>query len=58
MGGRFSEEEKEWRLRDLLYADDRILWSESEENLGSMGRLVEICKRNGLKVNAIKSKTV
>ena len=52
-GVRFLEEGREWRLPDLLYADDFVLCCESEEDLRSMvGRFVEMCRRRGLKVNA------
>ena len=33
---RFLEEEKEWRLPGLLYADDLVLCGESDENLRAM----------------------
>ena len=36
MGMRFQEEEGEWVLPDLLYADDLVLRGESEENLRVM----------------------
>ena len=45
--------EKEWRLPDLLYADDLALCGESEEDLRAIvGRFVKMCRRKGLKVNA------
>ena len=51
------QEEREWRLLGLLYADDLVLCSESEENLRAVvGRFVKVCRRRGLKVNAGKSK--
>ena len=41
----------------LLCADDLILCGESKEDLKVMvGHFVEVCRRRGLKVNAIKSK--
>ena len=33
MGMRFSEDERNWRLPGLLYADDLVLCDESEEDL-------------------------
>ena len=39
----FMEEEREWRLHDILYADDLVLCDESEEGLrGMVGRFVEV----------------
>ena len=56
---RFQEEEREWRLPGLLYADDLVLCGESEEALRAMlGCFVEVCRRGGLKVNAGKSKVM
>ena len=53
------EDEREWRLLGLLYADDLILCGESEEKLRVVvGRFAEVCKRRGLKVNAGKSKVM
>ena len=50
---RLLEEGREWRLPGLLYADDLVLCTESEEDLSAMvGRFVEVCRRRGLKVNA------
>ena len=53
------ENEREWRVLCLLYADDLVLCGESEE---SLSRLVEgfgrVCKRRGLKVNVDKSKVM
>ena len=47
----------EWRLASLLYADDLVLFGESEEDLSMMvGRFAEVCRRRGPKVNAAKSK--
>ena len=36
-GVRFQEEVREWRLPGLLYADDLVLYGESEEDLMSDG---------------------
>ena len=45
-GLRFLEDEREWRLPGLLYADDMVLCDESEEDLRTMvGRFVEVCRR-------------
>ena len=50
------EEGREWRLPNLLHADELVL-CESVEDLRVMeGRFVEVCIRRGLKVNAGKSK--
>ena len=54
----FQEEGREWRLPDLLYADDLVLCGESEEDLRAIvGRFIEVCWRS-LKVNAVKSKVM
>ena len=46
-----GEEGREWRLPDLLYADDLVLCNESKEDLRAMvGRFVEVCRR-GIKVS-------
>ena len=56
---RFEEEGREWRLPDLLYADDLVLCGESEEDLrAKVGRFFDSCKRTGLKVNAGKRKVI
>ena len=53
---RFQEEGREWRLPCLLYADELVLCSESEEDLREMeGHFFEVCKRS-MKVNTGKSK--
>ena len=45
-GVRFQEERRKWRLPDLLYADDLVLWGESEEDLRAIvGWFVELCRR-------------
>ena len=42
-----------------LYADHLILCGESEEDLRVMvGHFVEVCRRRGQKVNAVKSKVM
>ena len=39
-----------------LYADDLVLYGESEEDLRAVvGCFVEVCRRRGLKVNVDKS---
>ena len=56
---RFQEEEREWRLPGLLYADDLVLCGESEEDLKAIvGCFAEVCRRRGLKFNAGKSKVM
>ena len=58
-GVKLLEEGKEWRLPGLLYADDLVLYGESEEDLRAMvRRFVEVCKRRGVKVNASKSMVI
>ena len=53
------KEGREWRLPDLLYADDLVLCIKSEEDLRAMvGQFVEVCMRRGLKVNSGKSKVM
>ena len=52
-GVSFMEDGIEWRLPNILYADDSVLCGESEEDLRMMvGRFAEVCRRRGLKVNA------
>ena len=53
---RFLEEEREWILSGLLYADYLILCGESEEDPRPM--VVELCRRRGLQVNAGKNKVM
>ena len=49
---------KEWRLPGFLYADDLVLYGESEKYLRLMaGWFAEVC-RKGLKVNTGKSKVM
>ena len=58
-GVRFLQKGREWSLPILLYVDDLVLCSESEEDLRMMvGWLVEVCRRRGLKFNAGKSKVM
>ena len=58
-GVSFLEDGREWRLPDLLCADDLVLCGELEENLRVMvGWCAEVCRRRGLKVNASKSKVM
>ena len=53
-GVRFMEEGREWILPSLLYADDLDLCGESKEDLRALvGRFAEVCRRRGLKVNAV-----
>ena len=56
-GVRFQENGRGWRLPGHLYTDDLVLCDESKENLRAVvGRLVEMLKRRGLKVNVGKCK--
>ena len=42
-----------------MYADDLVLCGESEEDLRVIvGRLIDVCRRGGLKVNVGKSKVI
>ena len=44
---------------DLLYADDLVLYGESEVDLRAIvGRFIEVCRRRDLKVNACNSKVM
>ena len=53
---RFYEDGREWRLPDLLYADDLVL---SEDYLRAIvGCFIEVCRRRGLEDNAGKSKVM
>ena len=52
-------EGREWSLPGLLYTDDLVLYSESEEDLRSMvGYFIEVYKRKGLKTDAGKRKVM
>ena len=45
-GVRFEEEGREWKLPGILYADDLVLRSESEEDLRAiLARFIEVCRR-------------
>src|SRR5678816_3730592 len=56
---RMMENGDEWEVPYLLYADDLVLWGESEESLrGLVKRFGRVCKRRGLKVNVDKSKVM
>ena len=58
-GVRFQEGGREWRLPGLLYADDLSSSGESEQDLRAMvERFVEVRRRRGLKVKAVKSKVM
>ena len=57
-GVSFMEDGREWRLPDLLYADDLVLCGELEEDLRVVGRFAEECKRRRLEVNAGKIKVM
>src|SRR5678816_3403816 len=57
-GVRMMENEREWRVPYLLYADDLILCGESEECLrGLVEGFGRVCKRS-FKVNVVKSKVI
>ena len=46
-------------MSDLLYADDLVYCSESEEDLRAVvGRFIEVCMRRGLKLNGDKSRVM
>ena len=46
-------------MSDLLYANDLVLCGELEEGLKEMvGQFAEVCRRRGMKVNAVKSKVM
>ena len=54
---KFLEERREWRLPDLLYADQLVLYGESKEDLRvRVIRFAEVCRRRRLKFNGVKSK--
>ena len=56
-GVKFLKDGREWRLPGLLYKDDLVLCGESEEDLRAMvGRFAEVCRKIGLKINAVKIK--
>src|SRR5678815_4456267 len=58
-GVRMMENGGEWRVPYLLYADDLVLCSESEESLrGLVERFGRMSKSRGLKVNVDKSKVM
>ena len=45
------EEGREWRLPELLYADDLVLHRESKQNMKVKVVRFSLCRRRGLKVN-------
>ena len=50
---------KEWRLPNLLYAEDLVLCGESEKDLKVMvGLFLEVCTKSGPKVNVDKRKVM
>ena len=55
---RFMEEGREWRLPGPLYADDLVLFGESEEDRKMIVERFKVCSRRCLKVNADKSKGI
>ena len=57
-GVRSLEDWRQWKLPGLLYADDLVLCSDSEEDLKMMvGWFAEVCRRR-MKINAGKSKVM
>src|SRR5678816_845099 len=49
----------EWRVPYLLYADDLVMFDESEKSLrGLVERFGRVCKRWGSKINVDKSKVM
>ena len=58
-GVSFLEHGRKWRVLGLLYVDELVLCSESEEDLRVMVEwFAEVCRRRGLRVNAGKSKVM
>ena len=56
-GVSFLEDGREWRLTGPLYADDLVLCGESEEEVKVIvGRFADVCRRRGLKVNAVRAR--
>ena len=54
-GSELLEDGREWRLPGPLYADGLVLYGELEEDLRVMvGQFAEVCRRRGLKVNAVR----
>ena len=55
-----TEKERREEIGDCLaslYAADLVLCSESEEDLRAMvGHFFEVCRRRGLKVNAVRAR--
>ena len=55
----FLKDGRKQKLLGLLYADNLVLYGESEEDLRMMvGQFAEVCRRRGLKVNVGKSKVI
>ena len=57
-GVRFLEDGREWRLPGLLYANDLVLCSESEEDLRMIVEQFAGENKKRLKITAGKSKTM
>ena len=56
-GVRFLEGGIEWRLRDLLHADDLVLCGKSRKDLRAMvERFVEVCKTRGSKSMQVRAR--
>ena len=59
LGAKLMNEESEWRMITSLFADDTVLFAESEEELQRVvNEFYEVCKRRKLKVNCDKSKVM
>ena len=59
MRGRFLENGREWRLPNLLHANNLVLCGKSKQDLKVMvERFVEVCRRRDLKINADKNKVM
>ena len=58
-GAELHENGSVWKIPACLYADDAVLFAESEENLQSMvSEFNRVCERRKLEVNAGKSKVM
>ena len=57
--GIFQDYGRKWSLPALLYADNSVLFGDSEKDLKAMtGGFDKMCRRRGLKVNAGKGKVL
>ena len=54
---RFQEEEKDWRLPSLMYADELVLCGESEEDPRAVvGCCVGVCRRRVWKSMQVRAR--